>query len=54
MAPSLDLSNVEAVSSDHGQGRGQTAFSVKRGKQGAISTIQGEPQNAEVNPYQEC
>lgn len=57
MAHTLDLSNVEAISSDSGTGRHQTTFAVKRRKKKnqkrPSSNIQGEPQNAEVNPYQE-
>lgn len=53
MAHTLDLSNVEAISSDSGTGRDQTTFAVKKGGGKTLLNIQGEPQNAEVNPYQE-
>lgn len=55
MTHTLDLSNMEAISSDYGTGKDQTTFAVKKKKERKIpsSNIQGEPQNAEVNPYQE-
>lgn len=56
MAHTLDFSNVEAISSDSGTGRDQTISAAERKgkkKKTTSSNIQGEPQNAEVNPYQE-
>lgn len=56
MAHTLDLSNVEAISSDCGIGGDQINICSKKKKKGLgerpSSNIQGEPQNAEVNPYQ--
>ena len=45
---------MEAIFSDCGTGRDQTTFAGKKKRQKTpFSNIQGEPQNAEVNPYQE-
>lgn len=56
MAHTLNLSNMEAESSDCRTRRTQKTFAVKRKEKKEkipFSNIQGEPQNGEVNPYRE-